>query len=58
MVCMGETWDRREVGVETVQTNVRLPRELHEWLRRDAFERKISQSLIVEEALVKLREAG
>lgn len=52
------TWERREDGAETVQTNVRLPRELHEWLRRNAFERKISQSLIVEEALVRLREAG
>lgn len=44
-------WERREDGAETVQTNVRMPRDLHERLRRTAFDLKISQGLIVEEAL-------
>lgn len=42
----------------TQAITVRLPVELYQWLRRDAFEREVSQTSLVIEALEKLREAG
>jgi formate-dependent phosphoribosylglycinamide formyltransferase (GAR transformylase) len=37
---------------------VRIPDELHAWVRCEAQQRGVPQRMIVEEALVKLREAG
>lgn len=49
---------RQEEGQPTQAVTLRLPVELYRWLRRDAFEREVSQVSIVVEALEKLREAG
>jgi predicted transcriptional regulator len=35
---------------------IRLPPEVAEWLRREAFERRVSQQSIIQEALELLRE--
>lgn len=37
--------------MDTTATTIRLPKELYERLRREAFEKRISQASIVTEAL-------
>lgn len=46
-------------AAEEVQAmTIRLPRELHRWLRHDAIESGKSANAIIVEALIRLREAG
>jgi hypothetical protein len=41
---------------ERVPTMIRLPHDLYEWLRGEAFRLRITQQAVVEDALVLLRD--
>jgi len=48
----------REAGVPSEALTVRLPLELTAWLRDTAHVERRSQALIIEEALIRYRQAG
>lgn len=47
----------REPGVPSEALTVRLPVELTGWLREAAYTQRVSQALIIEEALTRYRES-
>jgi Arc/MetJ-type ribon-helix-helix transcriptional regulator len=42
---------------ELRQTSVLLPSDLYDWLRREAFDRGVSQSQVIREALEAVRQS-